>query len=173
MPDTLDALAALDIRLPVGFGYRFRGIRFIERDLRAAADFPEGCGIGIRRPVLHELLVRKAKESGVRLLWNTPVSGISAEGVCVAGASPAGVLDSRSRWKRIPNPEVERVGRQPPSHAALRHETPLSPTTLGQARRNLLGSARASLRHANFGGRSLYCDDCQTGRGRAVRAGPG
>ena len=85
MPDTLDALAALDIRLSVGVGYRFRGIQFIERGLRAAADFPEGCGIGIRRPVLHELLVGKAKECGVRLLWNTPVSGISAEGVCVAG----------------------------------------------------------------------------------------
>ena len=85
MPETLEALGALGIRLPAGVGQKFRGIQFIERDLRAAADFPEGLGIGIRRPLLHELLAQKAKESGVRLLWNTPVSGVSAEGVRVAG----------------------------------------------------------------------------------------
>jgi flavin-dependent dehydrogenase len=34
---------------------------------------------------LHELLAQKAKQSGVKLLWNTPVSGVSAEGVRVAG----------------------------------------------------------------------------------------
>ena len=85
MPETLEALGALGIRLPTGVGQKFRGIQFIERDLRAAADFPEGLGIGIRRPLLHELLAQKAKESGVRLLWNTPVSGVSAEGVRVAG----------------------------------------------------------------------------------------
>ena len=56
MPETLEALGALGIRLPAGVGQKFRGIQFIERDLRAAADFPEGLGIGIRRPLLHELL---------------------------------------------------------------------------------------------------------------------
>ena len=85
MPETLEALGALGIRLPAGVGQKFRGIQFIERDLRAAADFPEGLGIGIRRPLLHELLAQKAKESRVRLLWHTPVSGVSAEGVRVAG----------------------------------------------------------------------------------------
>ena len=85
MPETLEALGALGIRLPAGVGQKFRGIQFIERDLRAAADFPEGLGIGIRRPLLHELLTQKAKESGVKLLWNTPVSGVSVEGVRVAG----------------------------------------------------------------------------------------
>jgi len=85
MPGTLEALGALGIRLPAGVGQRFRGIQFIERDLRAAADFPGGCGVGIRRPLLHELLVKKTKECGATLLWNTPVSGISAEGVRAVG----------------------------------------------------------------------------------------
>ena len=85
MPDALEALAALGICLPVGVGYRFRGIQFVQRDLRAAADFPDGCGVGIRRTLLHELLVRKAEECGVKLLWNTPVTGISAAGAHLSG----------------------------------------------------------------------------------------
>ena len=32
--------------------------------------------MGIRRTVLHELLVSKAKENGVEMLWKTPVIGI-------------------------------------------------------------------------------------------------
>lgn len=85
MPDTLDALAALGVRLRAGVGYPFRGVQFIQRDRRAAADFPKGCGTGIRRVLLHELLAKKAEEGGVQLLWNTPVTGISSEGVHLRG----------------------------------------------------------------------------------------
>lgn len=84
MPDTLEALAALGVRLPPGVGYRFRGIQFVENGRRVAADFPEGNGVGIGRPILHELFIQKAEECGVRLLWKTPVIGISQEGVQVS-----------------------------------------------------------------------------------------
>jgi len=92
MPGTLEALAALGVRVPKGAGYRFRGIQFVENGRRVAADFPEGDGVGIGRPILHELLIQKAEECGVRLLWKTPVTGISQEGVQVSGR----VL--RTRW---------------------------------------------------------------------------
>lgn len=92
MPDTLEALAALGVRLPPGVGYRFRGIQFVENGRRVAADFPEGNGVGIGRPILHELFIQKAEECGVRLLWKTPVIGISQEGVQVSDR----IL--RTRW---------------------------------------------------------------------------
>ena len=62
-------------------GYEFRGIQFVHKGKRVAADFPEGKGMGLRRPLLHAMLVAKAEHCGVRLLWKTPVSAISPEGV--------------------------------------------------------------------------------------------
>jgi len=37
------------------------------------ADFPDGHGIGMRRPLLHQPLVDRAAELGVKLLWKTRV----------------------------------------------------------------------------------------------------
>src|SRR5229473_1745020 len=42
-------------------------------------DFPQGTGIGLRRTVLHERLVRRAEECGVRLLWKCAVTGIDGD----------------------------------------------------------------------------------------------
>jgi menaquinone-9 beta-reductase len=85
MPETQVALRGLEIELPAGAGYRFRGIQFVQHGLRLAADFPAGYGLGIRRPILHESLVQKAERSGVKLLWKTPVVGIGPEGVQLSG----------------------------------------------------------------------------------------
>ncbi len=81
MPETQAALRELGIVLDAGEGCEFRGIHFIHTDKRFAAHFPEGHGIGLRRPILHAMLVAAAEKSGVQLLWKTPVSGISPEGV--------------------------------------------------------------------------------------------
>jgi menaquinone-9 beta-reductase len=80
-PETEQALRDLGVKLPEEAGYRFRGIRFVAGDSRMAADFPNGQGIGIRRPVLHRLLVEEAERLGVHLLWKTPVAGIAANEV--------------------------------------------------------------------------------------------
>ncbi len=81
MPETQAALRELGITPDSGQGHEFRGIQFIQEGMRFAADFPQGHGIGLRRPILHAMLVAKAEKSGVRLLWRTPVSGITSEGV--------------------------------------------------------------------------------------------
>ena len=81
MPETLAALRELDITLEVSEGHEFRGIQFLENGRHFASDFPKGKGIGLRRPLLHAMLVAKAERCGVRLLWKTPVSGITADGV--------------------------------------------------------------------------------------------
>jgi menaquinone-9 beta-reductase len=105
MPETQAALRELDITLDSGEGHEFRGIQFIQESNRFAADFSEGRGIGLRRPILHALLVASAEKSGVRLLWKTPVSGITPEGVQLkSGFVPArwivGADGSGSRVRR-------------------------------------------------------------------------
>ena len=81
MPETLAALRALGVDIGPGEGRRFRGIGFVQEDAEVFGDFPQGPGIGLRRPLLHEKLVARAEECGVQLLWKTPVNGMDAEGV--------------------------------------------------------------------------------------------
>ncbi|MGB2677383.1 MAG: NAD(P)/FAD-dependent oxidoreductase [Candidatus Acidiferrum sp.] len=81
MPETQAALRELGITADGSEGYEFRGIQFIHMGKQVAADFPEGKGMGLRRPLLHAMLVAQAEHSGARLLWKTPVSAISPEGV--------------------------------------------------------------------------------------------
>jgi menaquinone-9 beta-reductase len=91
MPGTLAALRELGVELPAGTGCSLRGIRFIHGDTEVAAEFPAGLGIGIRRTLLHSVLIRKAQECGVTLLWKTPVVGIESDKVLLnTGAVRAG-----------------------------------------------------------------------------------
>jgi menaquinone-9 beta-reductase len=90
LPATQEALAELGVALPVAQGYRFKGIRFVEKAASVAAEFPFGSGMGIRRTLLHGCLVDEAEKSGVKLLWKTPVTGIEAGGVRLkSGLVPA------------------------------------------------------------------------------------
>jgi menaquinone-9 beta-reductase len=105
LPETLAALAELNVELPRGAGIRFRGIRFVEGDMALRADFPRGEAIGIRRTLLHESLLARAKECGVKLLWRTPVIGIEKGEVrvgerIVSSRYIAGADGSGSRTRR-------------------------------------------------------------------------
>ncbi len=53
MPDGLDALTGLGFEINLAAGYRFRGIRFLERGITVGANFPNGAGLGMRPTVLH------------------------------------------------------------------------------------------------------------------------
>jgi flavin-dependent dehydrogenase len=81
MPGTQSALRHLGIELPLGTGYRFKGIQFLQNEAHLTAQFPQGTGVGIRRPVLHQLLVNRAEQCGVQLRWKTPVTGINSDGM--------------------------------------------------------------------------------------------
>jgi menaquinone-9 beta-reductase len=83
MPDSLDALRRLGIAIDSEQSFAFRGIRFLGAGGSVAADFPLGAGIAIRRVRLHQLLIDRAHQLGVRLLWRTHVTG---------------VRDVRARW---------------------------------------------------------------------------
>jgi len=92
MPATQTALKDLGVELPCGIGYPFRGIRFLQRESEVSADFPQGLGMGIRRTLLQELLIKEAEKSGVQLLWRTPVLGLESGAACLTSGTV------RARW---------------------------------------------------------------------------
>jgi len=73
MPDSRDTLAQLGVTLNDSDGYLFRGIRFADTLHTVDAHFPDGTGIGLRRPRLHALLTQRAEQAGARLLFHTRV----------------------------------------------------------------------------------------------------
>lgn len=82
VPEAQEALTQLNIKIPESVGYCFRGIRFLQRENQVCAEYVHGGhGIGIRRTVLHELLVARARECGVKMMWKTPVMGIENNSV--------------------------------------------------------------------------------------------
>lgn len=92
MPDGVAAARALGIDIAGVAAHTFRGIRFYGSGISVDADFPMGHGIGVRRTVLHDLMVARAAEAGVRMAWGTRISRICREGVF------AGDRLVRARW---------------------------------------------------------------------------
>jgi flavin-dependent dehydrogenase len=89
LPDSLEALAAigfpnLDRILSTTENHRLRGIRFFgdstssnRADFTAEAAFPQGHGRGIRRTILHQILVDRATSLGIRFHWENSVQNIT------------------------------------------------------------------------------------------------
>jgi len=93
LPDGLEALERLGIHLQPTEAFPFRGVRFLNSSLSAAAQFPGGnSGLAVRRTVLHRIMSERAEQLGAEFLWGTPVTGISAEGVHL------GEHSVHSRW---------------------------------------------------------------------------
>jgi flavin-dependent dehydrogenase len=84
LPQGVAALNALGICLPQESTFPFRGIRFVDRENSARADFEETTGIAMRRVKLHALLVNHAIDAGVRFRWGTRVTEIDSSAVTTA-----------------------------------------------------------------------------------------
>ena len=97
MPSGLAPLRDLGISVEDLPGRSFEGIRYVDRDVSAEGHFEAGQGRGIRRPVLHQALVDRTLELGVRCHWGVVVKSLNAVGRdgCEV-VSSAG--DWRSRW---------------------------------------------------------------------------
>lgn len=78
MPDSLDALRRLGVSLDPEHCFTFHGIRFIGAGGRVAANFRRGHGIAMQRMRLHQSLIDRAQELGVRFEWRTRVAGIDS-----------------------------------------------------------------------------------------------
>jgi flavin-dependent dehydrogenase len=110
MPEGVDALTSLGVHIGETESARFRGIRFIQEGAEARAEFPRGSGLGVRRTTLHRLLLKRAEEAGVKLLWNTPVRHldtacarwiIGADGINSYIRKWAGVRENRIGVRRF------------------------------------------------------------------------
>ncbi len=85
MPDSLAVLDRLGIAVPFNVGYRFRGIRFADARSSVLATFPNGQGIGLRRTVLHDLLLQRAQDLGVTLRWGAKHVQLAGDQVSIGG----------------------------------------------------------------------------------------
>ena len=92
MPEALAALERLGISIGPDVSAPFRGIRFVDGDVSVAANFPARRGAGIRRIRLHQRMLDRAGEVGVRMLWGHRVTGISEGAASIFGQ------EIRCRW---------------------------------------------------------------------------
>jgi menaquinone-9 beta-reductase len=81
LPDTLAALTELGVTLDGTESFPLRGIRFLgdsgdRHATQSEALFPNAPGRGIRRTLLHQLLLDRAATLGVRFRWETVVQNV-------------------------------------------------------------------------------------------------
>src|SRR5258707_9534356 len=117
MPDGIAGLQRLGVGVPPMEAHRFRGIRFLSSGLSAEAAFPCGSGLGVRRTILHRIMVEHAERVGVQFLWRAVVTGLHADGVFMPGKLiPArwiiGADGSGSRVRRWSGLDVHRQKQQ-------------------------------------------------------------
>jgi len=92
MPNTVAVLRELGIEIYPRDGRNFRGIRLVEAS-SVEGNFFAAPGVGVRRTVLHNKMIERARECGVSMLWNTPVAGLSEGGALLGGGSAI-----RAKW---------------------------------------------------------------------------
>lgn len=95
LPETREALAKLGVSIPAEESHSFRGIRFVSGKTSVQADFPRGSGLGVRRTVLHRLMVERAQSLGVCLRWETPVTALHPSGVSMSATLTGKIVCSR------------------------------------------------------------------------------
>ena len=84
LPQGVAALGRLGISFPPESVFPFRGIRFVDGEHSARADFAGATGFSVRRVKLHQLLLNHAVEAGVEFRWGTRVMQIDTEAVTTA-----------------------------------------------------------------------------------------
>jgi len=85
LPEAVSALGRLGVAIDSSLGFPFDGFRFSDEASTVSAEIPEGRGMGLRRTTLHQLLIDRATQVGVSLLWGARVSALDFQGACVDG----------------------------------------------------------------------------------------
>jgi flavin-dependent dehydrogenase len=79
LPHGVAALRELGVRLDSSVAHPFSGIRFLDEESSACAEFAGEPGFALRRTRLHELLVERAIEVGVEFQWRARVIHVDAK----------------------------------------------------------------------------------------------
>jgi flavin-dependent dehydrogenase len=90
MPDGVAVLDSLGVSVPRERSAAFRGVRWIDRERVVEGTFPAGCGLGVRRTVLHRALVEAAERAGIEVAWGLAARGIENGKVLTSEASIGG-----------------------------------------------------------------------------------
>ncbi len=85
LPEAVAALRSLGIELDSNLGFPLEGFHFSDSTHSASAPIAQGRAFGLRRTVLHELLVARAAEVGVEFRWGARVSDFTADGARING----------------------------------------------------------------------------------------
>ena len=85
LPEAVDALRRLGVNLKSGDGFPFEGFRFCDENSSVSAEIPRGQALGLRRTALHQLLIDRAVEIDVFLLWGARISDFGPRGARVNG----------------------------------------------------------------------------------------
>jgi flavin-dependent dehydrogenase len=91
MPIGAERLRRLGVEIPDCDRAVIRGIRYLDGEVTAGARFTNGVGLGIRRPILHDALRRRAMDVGVQLRWGVSARRLGSNGV----ESDDGLLEAR------------------------------------------------------------------------------
>ena len=83
--EAVSALGSLGIALNSSLGFSLEGFRFSDGTCSVSAAIMRGSAFGLRRTILHELLVARAEEVGVKFQWGARVSDFTATGARVNG----------------------------------------------------------------------------------------
>jgi flavin-dependent dehydrogenase len=86
LPEGVAALQQLGIWLDSSVAFPIAGLRFSDETSSACGKITRGAAFGLRRSVLHELLVRRATELGVTFRWGTRVTELTSSSARLDGA---------------------------------------------------------------------------------------
>lgn len=92
MPDSLLELRKLGIEIAEDAAFSFRGVRFVDHRSSVSADFPTGAARGVRRTVLHRLMIERAQTLDIELIWNAKHVRLAPGGVYLDNALLPAVL---------------------------------------------------------------------------------
>ncbi len=114
MPDAVASLRQLGVTFPADGFAHFGGIRYLAGDRVAAARFPSGHGLGVRRTLLHQALLERSEAVGVDLRWQTRVTGLTEDGVTTASGqlcadwivAADGLRSKLRRWAGLEGPRA-------------------------------------------------------------------
>lgn len=85
LPKAVAALRSLGIELNSRLGFPLEGFLFADKRHAASAAMVRGSAFGVRRTMLHELLVARAAEAGVDFRWGARVDDFQESGARING----------------------------------------------------------------------------------------